>query len=221
MTDPSTAGMPPVTVASFDPLPPLGRQTMPIIASSWPLSAGGGASAGIAVGLPNPASNPIEPVNPNDIASSRPAVPPPPPPEIDTPSGDTTWHAEPLRALGELTAGLRASRGDAALVLTRAMHSGLGDRAVLWSVSLDGTRARLHAVDGQPVDRPWAPASGVVAEVLGARQPVEMGVLDDDLTTGLVPLRGRVAEEDARDPGRVFGRFVPVVAAASPTGLPG
>ena len=221
MTDPSTAGVPPVTVASFAPLPPLGGQTMPIVASSWPLSAGDGASAGIAVGLPNFASKPIEPVTPNDDASSRPAAPSPPPPEVETASGDATWRAEPLRALDELTVGLRASRGDAALVLTRAMLTGLGDRAVLWSVSLDGTRARLHAVDGQPVDRPWTPASGVVAEVLGARQPVEMGVLDDDLNAGLVPTLGRLAEEDARDAGRVFGRFVPVVAAAAPTGLPG
>ena len=212
---------------------------MPVVASSWPLSADDGASAGIAVGLPNPPSpnedgasagiavglpNPPrtnEPATTDSGASSGPGTRATAPPPDETPSGDATWRAEPLRALGELTVGLRSSRGDAALVLTRAMHAGLGDRAVLWSVSLDGTRARLHAVDGQPVDRPWTPASSVVAEVLGARQPVEMGVLDDDLTADLVPLRGRLAEEDARDAGRVFGRFVPVVAAAAPTGLPG
>ena len=193
---------------------------MPIVASWWPLSADDGASPRIAVGLPSLAK-PDEPATPDHNASSGPGASSAPAPADETPTGDATWRAEPLRALGELTVGLRSSRGDAALVLTRAMHAGLGDRAVLWSVSLDGTRARLHAVDGQPVDQPWTPASGVVAEVLGARQPVEMGVLDDDLTHGLVPPRGRLAEEDARDAGRVFGRFVPVVAAAAPTGLPG
>ena len=224
MTDPSTAGVPPVTVATSDPLPASGGQTMPVVASSWPLASGDGTSAGIAVGLPDlstkrsgPKSDdtdtPRESVQPIANASAD-AVPP-------SDAGGEPWRADPLRALAELTVGLRGSRSDAALVLTRALHGGVGDRAVLWSVSFDGTRARLHAVDGQAVDRPWTPASGVVAEVLGARQAIEMGVLDDDLTVGLVAPRGRVAEEDARDAGRVFGRFAPVMAASAPTGLPG
>ncbi len=221
MTDPSTAGVPPVNVASSDQLPPVGGQTMPIVASSWPLSTDDGTSAGIAVGLPHlvpkqsdsAAQDATGPSDPAPLTAASAAV--------EAPSATGTWRADPLRALGELTTGLRASRGDAALVLTRAMHDGLGDRVVLWSVSLDGTRARLNAIDGRSVERPWTPATGVVAEVLGARQPVEMGVLDDDLTVGLVPQRGRLAEEDARDAGRVFGRFVPIVAAAAPTGLPG
>ncbi len=223
MTDPSTAGVPPVTVASLPPQPAVGGQTMPIVASSWPLASDDGESAGIAVGLPNLVA---KPAGPERGAANAPregvsAAAPSPSAEPARTAGDETWRADPLRALAELTIGLRSSRSDAALVLTRALHDGVGDRAVLWSVSFDGTRARLHAVDGEPVDRPWTPAAGVVAEVLGARQPVEMGVLDDDLTVGLVAPRGRLAEEDARDAGRVFGRFVPIMAAAAPTGLPG
>ncbi len=224
MTDPSTAGVPPVNVASSDPLPAVGGPTTPIVASSWPLATDDGMSAGIAVGLPNLGPRPTDPTT---VASGQPA-----PSVTSTATTDAataspggaegeSWRADPLQALAELTLGLRTSGGDAALVITRALHNSVGDRAVLWSVSLDGTRARLHAVDGQQVEQPWTPASGVVAEVLGARQPVEMGVLDDDLTVGLVAPRGRLAEEDARDAGRVFGRFVPVVAAAAPTGLPG
>lgn len=220
MTDPSPAGVPPVTVASSDQLPPVGGQMMPIVASSWPLSTDDGVSAGIAVGLPRLAPKPAGPAAREHDGLTGPASPTAAP-AGEAPPSPEAWRADPLRALGALTTGLRASRGDAALVLTRAMHEGLGDRVVLWSVSLDGTRARLNAVDGTPVERPWTPATGVVAEVLGARQPVEMGVLDDDLTVGLVPQRGRLAEEDARDSGRVFGRFVPIVAAAAPTGLPG
>ena len=194
MTDSSIPGVPPVTVVSGAPLPKVDAPGPPVVASSWPLAAEDGTAVGIAVGLPN---------------------------LTDQPNQTRQWHADPLSALAELTRTFRTSRTDAAHVLTRALHDTVGDRVVLWSISLDRTRSRLYSVDGVPVDGPWTPASGVVAEVLGARQALEMGVLDDDLVTGLVAPRGRLAEEDARDTGRVFGRFVPVIAAPAPSGLPG
>ncbi len=133
----------------------------------------------------------------------------------------TAWAADPLRALAALTERLRAGRGDPASAVTAALTGPLADRSIVWSISFDGTRARMHAVDGVAQSAGWAPASGPVAETLGARQVVEMGVLDAHLVTDLVaPSLGRLADDDARDFGRVFGRFVPIHAAPAPRGLP-
>jgi diguanylate cyclase (GGDEF)-like protein/PAS domain S-box-containing protein len=134
----------------------------------------------------------------------------------------TTWQADPLRVLGSLTDALRRNQANPAHALTGALTGPLADRTVLWSVSFDGTRARLISVDGASVSSAWAPASGPVAETLGARQVVEMGVLDAVLVEGLVTAStGRLAEDDARDAGRVFGRFVPMYATPARRGLPG
>lgn len=132
------------------------------------------------------------------------------------------WTSDPLRVLASLTDALRTTRSTSANALTAALTGPLADRSVIWSVSFDGTRARLQSSDGISQSAPWTPAAGPVAETLGARQVVDMGVLDAVLVDGLVTaVTGRLAEDDARDAGRVFGRFIPIYAAPSPRGLPG
>ena len=133
----------------------------------------------------------------------------------------TVWVADPLRSLATLTEKLRTGRADPASAVTAALTGPMADRSIVWSISYDGTRARVHAIDGTTQSTAWVPASGPVAETLGARQAVEMGVLDADLVTDLVaPPLGRLTEDDARDIERVFGRFVPIHATPAPRGLP-
>ncbi len=214
MTDPSTSGEPPVTVVSATPLSAVedsaperttagavpraskDEPTPVVQASSWPLPGDDGTTVGIAVGLPNRH-------------------------DVTAPTPRPAWKADPLRALAELTRAFRNNRANGALAVTDALHTDVGDRVILWSISLDGTRARMSAIDGNAVDGPWQRATSAVAEVLGARQAVEMGVLDDELIAGLVAPQGRFDVDDARDAGRVFGRFLPVIAAPAATGLPG
>ena len=103
--------------------------------------------------------------------------------------------------------------------VTRALSTSAGERCVVWQVALDGTRMRLledphersddarEASNGQ-----WLPAGGPVAQVLGARRPIEMGIVDDELIRALdgSPI-GRIdAGDDVRRPNRPFGRFLPI-----------
>lgn len=130
-------------------------------------------------------------------------------------SGPTveTWVGDPLKALASFTAALRSPGTDPARALTAAMLDTVGDRVVLWNVSYDGTRARVHVRDGATMRVGWEPAAGIVAEVLGARQAVEMGVLDESLLEDIVVSTvGHGETDDGRRLSRAFGRFVPILA---------
>lgn len=179
-------------------------QPAPAVASSWPISGGTDGSPAVAIGLP---------LLPRRAPATGPST--------STPNVEMPWIADPLRSLATVVEGLRASDVDPVLPVTGGLGS-VGDRSIVWAVSQDGTRARIIAQDGVRVDGPWLAATGPVAEVLGAQQPLEMGILDESLTEGLVPTPvGRVSATEARRPGRPFGRFVPVRVEAPPSGLPG
>ena len=128
----------------------------------------------------------------------------------------SVWPGDPLDALASLTVALRTPTADPAITVTQCLLSSVGERVVLWGVSYDGTRSRVLALDGRPAKGGWEPASGIVAEVLGARQPVEMGVLDESLLEDIVaPTIGRLEADDAHQRNRAFGRFVPILARPS------
>ena len=102
--------------------------------------------------------------------------------------------------------------------VTRALSTSAGERSVVWQVSLDGTRMRLlddgtdHANEPrEPSAGQWLPAGGPVAQVLGARRPIEMGIVDDELIRALdgSPV-GRIEADDVHRPNRPFGRFLPI-----------
>lgn len=80
-----------------------------------------------------------------------------------------------------------------------------GDRTFLWSISADGTRMRQIA----PVieENPWTPADGAVAQVLGARRVIEMGLVVADPKERA---RARSINDENRDVARAFGQFHPI-----------
>ena len=142
-----------------------------------------------------------------------------------------------IRSLTRVTDALRNSDGhrlgDTFAAVVTALSASPGERCVAWHVSSDGTRMRRVAeapteprgtLVGPSADDPsrnrWWPADGAVAQVLGARRTIEMGIVDDELVRSLEgsPL-GRVeAGDDMRRPNRPFGRFLPIhqtIAGAS------
>ncbi len=80
-----------------------------------------------------------------------------------------------------------------------------GDRTFVWSISTDGTRMRqiAPALD----ENPWTPADGAVAQVLGARRAIEMGLVVADPKERA---RARSLNDENRDVSRAFGQFYPV-----------
>ena len=140
-----------------------------------------------------------------------------------TRSPDPDAPLDPHAVLARVVEGLRRvepfalDRSYAAV--THALSTSAGQRCVVWQVALDGTRMRLlddsparsderrEAFSGQ-----WLPAGGPVAQVLGARRPIEMGIVDDELIRALdgSPIGRIEAGDDVRRPNRPFGRFLPI-----------
>ena len=81
----------------------------------------------------------------------------------------------------------------------------LGDRTFMWAISTDGTRMRQIAPPLE--ENPWIPADGAVAQVLGARKPIEMGLVVSDPKERA---RARSLSDENRDVNRAFGQFHPV-----------
>ena len=140
-----------------------------------------------------------------------------------TRSPDPDAPLDPHAALARVVEGLRRvepfalDRSYAAV--TRALSTSAGERCVVWQVALDGTRMRLLDDSPERSDEPreaftgqWLPAGGPVAQVLGARRPIEMGIIDDELIRALdgSPIGRIEAGDDVRRPNRPFGRFLPI-----------
>lgn len=128
------------------------------------------------------------------------------------------WQSPALESLARLTERLRALRNengidDVLRAATAALQRGPGEVCLAWHISRDGTRMRRVDQPGQ--DRGWEPAMGPVAQVLGAQQPIEMGIVDEDLLRIVIggPLGRIEAGDDARHPNRAFGRFLPLFRA--------
>ncbi len=81
----------------------------------------------------------------------------------------------------------------------------LGDRTFMWAISTDGTRMRQVAPPLE--ENPWIPADGAVAQVLGARKPIEMGLVVADPKERA---RARSLSDENREVNRAFGQFHPV-----------
>ena len=75
-------------------------------------------------------------------------------------------------------------------------------------ISHDGTRMRQVA----PIrtDRPWTPATGPVAQVLGSRRAIEMGLADGESVGATQRATARSTTDEDRRPNRAFGRFIPI-----------
>lgn len=135
-------------------------------------------------------------------------------------------------ALGRLNAALRdyesSPIGIRLNVAARAFEGSEGERCFVWEITRDGTGMRFHGeshepgahsidplddVDGIHAQPPaWETPSGPIAQVLGARRPIEMVVDDPVLLRGLAPtLIGSDSQlVDLTRPTRAFGRFVPL-----------
>ncbi len=140
--------------------------------------------------------------------------------------------ARTVVALGRLNAALReyesSPLGIRLGVAARAFEGPEGERCFVWEIAPDGTRMRFHGESNHPgahsidpladvesIHTPppaWEPASGPIAQVLGARRPIEMSVDDPRLLRGLsANLVGTVSEIlDLTRPTRAFGRFIPL-----------
>ena len=130
------------------------------------------------------------------------------------------WQSPALESLARLTDRLRLLRSgdgidDVLLAATAALQSGPGEVCLAWHISRDGTRMRR--VDRSGGDGGWEPARGPVAQVLGALQPIEMGIVDEELLRVVVggPLGRIEAGDDERHPNRAFGRFLPLFRATA------
>ena len=133
---------------------------------------------------------------------------------------------DPLSALALVTAAMRSPArtiDDLLLQVEQALAGHVGRRCIIWRVSANGTRMRRVASRATtPLttadDSTWLPASGPVAEVLGARQAVEMGFADTTVTTDPSDPSDpsdpyettRTAETPRGEPPRSFARFVPL-----------
>jgi diguanylate cyclase (GGDEF)-like protein/PAS domain S-box-containing protein len=80
-----------------------------------------------------------------------------------------------------------------------------GDRTLIWAISPDGTRMRQ--VSPPLEENPWIPADGAVAQVLGARRAIEMGLVVADPKERA---QARSLADENREVTRAFGLFHPV-----------
>ena len=146
---------------------------------------------------------------------------------------DDGWIPPALRSLAALSAHLRSGDGRPRAVLAAAavaLSKLEGDRAAIWLISRDGTRMQLVVTSdggGGVVDHgAWQPAAGPVSEVLDTRQPLEMGLVVDEVpdrrsqlsllstadevgTARTAPGSGELAATGDDAPDEV-GRFVPL-----------
>jgi diguanylate cyclase (GGDEF)-like protein/PAS domain S-box-containing protein len=83
-----------------------------------------------------------------------------------------------------------------------------GDRTLIWAISSDGTRMRQ--ISPPLEENPWIPADGAVAQVLGARRTIEMGLVVADPNERA---RARSLTDENREVSRAFGLFQPVFDA--------
>lgn len=127
---------------------------------------------------------------------------------------EPTSRRDPLHTIEQITAAARAmARPVTSWAVTQlllgvgeALNDGeSGDRAVIWTIAPDGTRMRQ--IVPAATENPWIPADGAVAQVLGARRPIELGLIIAD---PLERATARSKTDDARDIRRPFGRFHPV-----------
>jgi diguanylate cyclase (GGDEF)-like protein/PAS domain S-box-containing protein len=120
-----------------------------------------------------------------------------------------------LHTLGRITEVFRAATEansdvsvDEVFAAVAEAFSASNTRCVLFLVSGDGTRMRLATpADERP--RGWQAAVGAVAQVLAARRPIEMGIVNDEFESP-EPARVRIGPDSQQSNARSFGRFVPV-----------
>ncbi len=123
-----------------------------------------------------------------------------------------------LHAVQRLTDAVRSvhrpATGAAFLDLLAAVaeavvdNSDGGERCVIWLISHDGTRMRQ--VTPARIEREWTPATGPVAQVLGPRRAIEMGLADGESIGLVARATARSTTDEDRRPNRPFGRFIPI-----------
>ena len=145
------------------------------------------------------------------------------PADLDAPGGGpqtaTPAVTDTLSGLARLTTALRTPSATADEVLRlveQSLEGRAGRQCIIWKISGDGTRmcrvpASLQAPSSPQApsssgdDTGWQPATGPVAEVLGARQAIEMGFADG--ADADVRMTERASGADT---ARSFARFIPL-----------
>jgi diguanylate cyclase (GGDEF)-like protein len=123
-----------------------------------------------------------------------------------------------LHAIQRLTDAVRSvhrpATGAAFLDLLAAVAEAVvdnadgGERCVIWLISHDGTRMRQ--VTPARIEREWTPATGPVAQVLGPRRAIEMGLAEGESIGLVTRATARSTTDEDRRPNRPFGRFIPI-----------
>ncbi len=127
-----------------------------------------------------------------------------------------TRHPQPMHALGRVTevfrsaaqSQLEVAADELLAAVAEALSNTPSTRCLVFLISSDGTRMRLATPPDHRI-RGWQPAIGPIAQVLAARRPIEMGVVDEfDLPES--PIARQSSDHDMS--ARSFGRFVPIFA---------
>lgn len=118
----------------------------------------------------------------------------------------------PWRALAQLTEVSRRTAEvrdfEARLPdIAAALSNGMRDQTAIWVITPGGSRMRTITATSNA--GPWRPTAGPIAQVLAARQAIEMGLVEDPLERDDVTL-GRFDGTTIR----FIGRFVPVFSAS-------